>query len=340
MLSALRNDAGAGDANADRLAIQHLTMLMLTGFACTLLILTFLILASFQAVSMIDAGVRTRETLQVARAVAATPGGMNEVALDAIADTLDLEAARLTSFKDVKIDELSVALAVGSDQVVAWHPHLFGTRTFETVAPVRIGAGIFFTLIVAVIGWRMVVVGYRLDRRRAVATRLANTDTLTGLGNRRAFDEGLATRYAAAAAGDEGFVMISLDLDGFKAINDAFGHSVGDAVLQLVGQHLRETSRPGDLVTRLGGDEFAVLRSGADLDSYMGELRARMMQPLDLNGRRLHVSASIGMARSDDFPGSASQLTQAADIALYRAKRSGPGNAELAVPTPKVKRAA
>jgi GGDEF domain-containing protein len=311
MLDALRDDAEGGGAEADRLALQQLTMLMLTGFGCALLILTFLILASVQAVSLIDNGARTREALQVARAVSAAPTAMNDATLAIIADTLDLDGARLTTPRDVAENELSVPVpALG--QVVAWMPHLAGTRMFETVAPARIGAGAVFMLLLGIVGWRSLAIGRRLDRRRALAARLANTDTLTGLGNRRAFDDGLAARFAAAGTGDDAFALITLDLDGFKAINDTHGHAAGDAVL----------------------------RPATGLDAFLMELKARMMRPLDLGGRWLHVSASVGMARSADFSGSPSQLTQAADIALYRAKRSGPGNAELATPVLKARRAA
>jgi diguanylate cyclase (GGDEF)-like protein len=297
-----------------------------------------MLLASFQAVSMIDDASRGREANQVSRYVEAAPGGMNEITLDAMATTLGLHGARITSAASVTPDELSVSIALGSDRVVAWTPQLFGSSTFEIVAPVRIAGGIVFIAMVTIIGWRVVAVGSRLDRRRAAATRLAHTDTLTGLGNRRAFDLGLASRCAIASEGGEGIVLVMLDLDDFKAINDALGHSAGDAVLQIVGRHLRETAAKDDLVVRLGGDEFAVVRDATGLDDYLALLDARFDEPIDIGGKRLRIGASIGMARSDDFPGAPARLVQAADIALYRAKRNGPGNAELAIPT--VRRAA
>jgi diguanylate cyclase (GGDEF)-like protein len=320
------------EAQADTRALRRLTLLILGGLACTLFIFTFMLLASFQAVSMIDESARNREAAQVSRYVAAVPGGMNEVTLDAMSATLGLRGARLTRIGSVEPDELAVSLGIGSDRVVAWTPQLYGTSTFEIVAPVRIAGGILFVVVVAIIGWRVVAVSSRLDRRRAAATRLAHTDTLTGLGNRRAFDMGLETRLAAAEAGGPGIVLVMVDLDDFKAINDALGHSAGDAVLQIVGRHLRETAHRDDLVTRIGGDEFAVVRSATGLDDYLARLDARFDEPIRIGGQRLKVGASIGMARSQDFQGSAARLIQAADIALYRAKRNGPGNAELAIP--------
>jgi diguanylate cyclase (GGDEF)-like protein len=103
-------------------------------------------------------------------------------------------------------------------------------------------------------------------------------------------------------------------------------------VLQIVGRHLRESAGRDDLVVRLGGDQFAVIRDPGGLDDYLAWLDARLDAPIDIGGKQLRVGASIGMARSEDFPGAPARLMQAADIALSRAKRHGPGNAELAIP--------
>ena len=340
MPAATRKYTAGEVADADARALRQLSLLIVAGLACTIFIVAFLILAAMQAVGMIDEAARDREILQVARAVAAAPGGMNEITLAAMADTLDLDAARLTTTAAVTPAELVVPIATGGDRVVAWTPHLFGSRTFETVAPFRIASGAVFVLMVALIGWRVTVVGSRLDRRRAAASRLANTDALTGLGNRLAFDNGLATRYAAAGSGGPGFVLVSFDLDDFKAINDVHGHAAGDLVLQFVADTLRQAGDADDLAARIGGDEFAVLRSGEGLDVYLDRVKMRLADGLELGGRRLAIAASVGLARSEDFPGSSAQLLQAADIALYRAKRNGPGNAELAVPPPAPRRAA
>ena len=320
------------EATADTRALRQLTILILSGLACTLFIVAFLVLAAMQAVAIIDDAARSRELAQVIRYMDNVPGGMNEVTLDAMTRTLGLTDARLTQARDVQPHELSASLVMGSDRVIAWTPQLIGTRTFGLVAPLRIVAGVVFTLIVAVIGWRVVAVSNRLDKRRAVATRLAHTDTLTGLGNRRAFDQGLETRLAAAAETGRGVVLVLFDLDEFKAINDALGHSAGDAVLQIVARHLRETAAPNDLVVRLGGDEFAVVRDAGGLDDYLAAIDQRFDEPITIGGKRLKIGASIGMARSEDFAGQPGRLLQAADIALYRAKRNGPGNAELAIP--------
>ncbi len=341
MRRASRDETGApalrGAVDADARALRQLTLLVLAGLVCTVSIIAFLIFGAIQAVNVIDTAAIAHEQLQVTRAVAAAPGGMNEITLSAMAETLDLDRARLTTVASVVPGEATVP--IGGDRVVAWTPHRFGTRTFGILAPLRILAGLVFGLMVAAIGWRVHAVGRRLDRRRAIAARLAMTDALTGLDNRLAFDAALAARCAAAETGGAGFVLVSIDLDGFKAINDALGHAAGDEALQAVAAQLREVAAPDDLVARIGGDEFAVIRSGSGLDAYVADMLRRIATatPPGISGLRL--AASFGIARSEDFPGPL-KLSRAADAALYRAKRNGRGNAELAVPPPVVRRRA
>jgi diguanylate cyclase (GGDEF)-like protein len=319
---------------ADARGLRQLSLLVLAGLVCTMVIVTFLVMTSLRTVDGINQATSDREVAQVTRAVADAPGGMNEITLAAMAQTLDLIDARLTTQAQLRQGESFVTVASGSDRVVAWQPHLVGTNAFYHAAPLRITLCAIFILIVGAIGVRVHVLGRSFAQRRRAATQLAMTDGLTGLGNRLAFDAELNARFATAEADGPGFVLILADLDGFKAINDQFGHGAGDHVLQTVGFYLRESAQPRDMVARIGGDEFAVLCSGAGLDDYLADIRRRMATPLVLDGKQINIAASIGVARSEDFAGTPSRLTQAADVALYRAKRSGPGNAELAVPSP------
>lgn len=308
---------------ADVVVLRQLTLLVLAGFVAVVGILAFLILASIQAVTTIDAATAAHEREQVLRAIAASPLPINAVTADAMARTLDLDGARLVRADSLRPGELDVP--IGTDLILAWQPHRIGSNTFVQIAPLRIGGGILFLGFVGLIGWRLYVIARRLDRRRMAAARLAATDTLTGLANRLAFDTALAERFASGAV-EHPFALVTIDLDGFKAVNDTRGHAAGDRLLQQVGEQLRQATAPGDTVARVGGDEFFVLRSTVGVEAFVADIRERIA------AKGQGVAASFGIARSDDFPYSITALTHAADAALYRAKRAGRGSAELAIP--------
>ena len=221
-------------------------------------------------------------------------------------------------------------MALGGDRVVAWTPHLFGSDAFRHLAPTRIGLGFGFALIVGLVALYIRRLGRQLEQRRREAAHLALTDSLTGLGNRLAFEAALAQRLATG----EGFALILADLDRFKAINDALGHAAGDLVLQHVAATLRPAAPAAGAIdaARLGGDEFAVLCAVSALEDYLAELHRRLAQPLSLEGHSVDIGISFGVARRSDFEASPDALMRAADAALYRAKRRGGNATELAVP--------
>ncbi|HEX6921769.1 MAG TPA: EAL domain-containing protein [Actinomycetes bacterium] len=154
-------------------------------------------------------------------------------------------------------------------------------------------------------------------------TQQAYSDALTGLANRAFFrtrvEEALAQSFAAAEV-----AVLFLDLDGFKGVNDAQGHHVGDELLGLVGKRLAHSVRPGDVVARLGGDEFAILVTGPDAEEaavWVAErVRRSLASPFVLDGRELALGASTGIAVSDRGDETADQLLRNADLAMYRAK--------------------
>nr|MCU0986304.1 diguanylate cyclase [Acetobacteraceae bacterium] len=156
---------------------------------------------------------------------------------------------------------------------------------------------------------------------------LVTHDSLTGLLNRRGFDQALATLDDAT----RGASVLLLDLDGFKAINDLLGHAMGDAALRAVAARLVETVRGTGDIARLGGDEFAVLtRPGARVGALARRILAVLSSPLVLEGQTLRVGTSIGIARFPADGGSAEALLRAADAALYAAKAAGKGGIALA----------
>ena len=163
--------------------------------------------------------------------------------------------------------------------------------------------------------------------------RQALYDTLTGLPNRRLFDQELHRAVRDAPAKGEQVALLVMDLDQFKEVNDALGHHVGDELLQGIGDRLTEAF--GDrLVARLGGDEFALILAGAVDEAaaleVAGRIRAVLEQPFELGDVRLQSNASIGIALFPDHATAVATLVQRADVAMYNAKRSGAGAATYA----------
>jgi diguanylate cyclase (GGDEF)-like protein len=184
-----------------------------------------------------------------------------------------------------------------------------------------------------IVGWRGVIA----DVTEQVAAQerlhhLAHTDSLTGLANRFTLHGALR----AAIAQQRLVALLALDLDHFKLVNDTLGHAAGDELLQNVAARLLACRRPADLVARLGGDEFAVLvlddgEPGLDVDALCQRLIEALEEPVDIGGRAMRASASIGVARparAGEALVGADDLLVHADIALYAAKKAGRGRHE------------
>ena len=169
-----------------------------------------------------------------------------------------------------------------------------------------------------------VTLALRNSQVHAELTAQARTDALTGLPNRAAFQEALDA--AASPAGD-GAVVLFIDLDDFKAVNDRLGHRAGDALLREVASRLSGTTRAQDTCARLGGDEFAVLLPGtsaADAEVVAERLRQAVTGPVAIDPDVVRVGASIGLAVA--APGSdPDAVLQSADTAMYAVKNAGGG---------------
>lgn len=179
------------------------------------------------------------------------------------------------------------------------------------------------------------VVALENARLHRMVERQALVDGLTGLANRRAAAEALRAEAARASRLQTPLAVVLADLDGFKDVNDEYGHAVGDEVLRAFADVLRQTLRESDVAGRWGGEEFLLLLPGADEE---GAIRLAERIRAVLAGRSipgapgLRITASFGVAESDGECGG-DELVAAADSALYRAKRAGRDRVERAVPT-------
>ena len=168
---------------------------------------------------------------------------------------------------------------------------------------------------------------FREVRAGAVARREARTDELTGVANRRGFNE----RLAASVRGRDParpLSLLSIDLDGFKDVNDSLGHHHGDELLGLVAARMRLGLRADDLLARIGGDEFAVVLDGASTElaiEVTQRLQAALRRPLTLAGRELVPEASVGIATFPEHGRDTTELLRNADLAMYDAKAARTG---------------
>ncbi|HEY6798195.1 MAG TPA: EAL domain-containing protein [Kineosporiaceae bacterium] len=158
----------------------------------------------------------------------------------------------------------------------------------------------------------------------------ASHDVLTGLPNRAELDRALHAALGRAARNGSPISVLFVDLDGFKACNDRFGHAAGDHVLRVAAERLRAAVRPGDLVGRLGGDEFVAIVEGVppgrDTVRIGERIVASISRPVDVLGHHtVAIGASVGLAGCDRGQSSADQLLSEADAAVYHAKAAGRG---------------
>lgn len=158
---------------------------------------------------------------------------------------------------------------------------------------------------------------------------LANHDSLTGLSNRAAFHQRFQQALADACHRGTRLALMFIDLDGFKHINDAQGHLVGDEVLRIVAQRLRGVVREHDMLARVGGDEFVIMidrEEGPDTARRIAERAIEVLSgPMEMHGHTLRIGASIGIATHPPIRPDVDELLRRADQAMYAAKRAGRG---------------
>ncbi|MEQ6341711.1 MAG: GGDEF domain-containing protein [Gammaproteobacteria bacterium] len=201
----------------------------------------------------------------------------------------------------------------------------------ETLAADQIRRAVLWIVAILVSSLALILGAYvwSAKQRRKVAhlSWQATHDALTELINRRGFERSLHRFWISAIEENTAHVLAMIDLDGFKPINDTYGHQAGDEMLKAVSKTIKACLRNSDLVARLGGDEFAVLLHGCPLEHAQeiaeGIRRAIQETQVDWNGHSIGVGASIGLARITSKLESPQDAIEAADAACYVAKKAG-----------------
>ena len=231
-----------------------------------------------------------------------------------------------------EIDRVSMAAMSALERVVASQAARINDRTLSQL---RVGETLRTYVAWLLAGATAVLLGlfgfYRWvrERERDAARRierLAHYDVLTGLPNRVLLVDRLEQELARARRSERAFAVLMFDLDGFKQVNDTWGHAAGDAALAIVGERSRQCVRASDTVGRLGGDEFLAIlpetaREGAL--QVAEKLREALALPYPLAEAVATMGVSIGVAYFGVHGDNAQALTRAADAALYEAKRRG-----------------
>jgi len=164
---------------------------------------------------------------------------------------------------------------------------------------------------------------------------LAFYDTLTGLANRRLFEERLHQSVRMCRRSKNSLALLYIDLDRFKSVNDSLGHKTGDLLLKQVGEQLKASVRESDTVARLGGDEFAIILEEAAtgaLSQIAESILTKLSRPFSLDGHEAFVGASIGISVYPKDGDTTELLAQHADVAMYRAKDAGRNNYQFFSP--------
>ncbi len=267
-------------------------------------------------------------------------------ATSAVADALYLYQVATATYSEGSLVDALWPLAMFCFALAAWQPAetLDGTRSREWPAlavpglavlvalgllvyghfgPLELSAVMLAALTVLAAGVRTLL-AYREIRELAHSRRLALTDQLTGLGNRRFLYEELERAIAQARAANLRASLLVIDLDRFKELNDTLGHQVGDRLLEQIGPRLAEALPKGSSLARLGGDEFAALLPlGTGVEPALEvalAVREAVKRPFALSALHVEVDASVGVALFPDHGDSGETLLRRADIAMYQAK--------------------
>jgi diguanylate cyclase (GGDEF)-like protein len=236
---------------------------------------------------------------------------------------LDLELSSVHGF--------DVCRQLKSDPTIAAVPVIFITSTGGTAEKIQglsLGAIDYITKPFDTGEARArILAALRVKQLQDQLARNANVDVLTGVGNRRYFDQRAATELSRSRRQNQPLSCLMLDLDHFKSINDTHGHPFGDEVLRRMGQLLTDTCRTEDIACRYGGEEFVILTPGMERHAAtaLAERLRRAVESLDMQsgGNKVYLTCSFGIAEVDTGMHASADLVHRADMALYEAKRAG-----------------
>ena len=239
-----------------------------------------------------------------------------------------LEGVRFARTNDLASGEQSYPLRNAAGASVGyfiWRPVLPGSTILSDLGPL-FGIGSLLVGIAVLLLMRSLRGACtELVVSEAHSKHLAFHDVLTGLPNRAYFDDRLEKYLSDVRGGSGQLALLFLDLDQFKEVNDTFGHAVGDALIREVTAQLSAVISPGDELARMGGDEFAVIKRASSKEEVLGFcalLAATVGRPFEINGLKVAVGVSIGVAMAPEAGTDRGELARKADIALYRAKKS------------------
>jgi diguanylate cyclase (GGDEF)-like protein len=229
-------------------------------------------------------------------------------------------------------ERLTVEATAAVDQSLAFQTARINE---STNAQIQLGERLRRYIAGLLVGSIVVLVGLFAAYRRAQLREreaqrriehLAHFDMVTGLPNRALLSDRLAQETSRARRSSRGFAVLLFDLDGFKTVNDTWGHGAGDRVLAIVGERARKSVRASDTVGRQGGDEFLAILPETSLEGALGvaeKLRESLRAPYPIGNAEAHLSTSVGVSLFPDHGSDPEALQRAADAALYRAKREG-----------------
>jgi diguanylate cyclase (GGDEF)-like protein len=244
-------------------------------------------------------------------------------ARDRLSKTRDIS---LTAWERANI--LARSNVENSRWVVAGLPEANLFEAFETRKWTRVALLVVAVGLCAVIALVSII---RLETKRQRAQeeieQLAMTDQLTGLANRNQFNDRFDQSLKLARREDYPLVLMLLDLDKFKTVNDTFGHPIGDELLKKVAMIFTKHCRDTDVVARIGGDEFAILlvhtEEQRNIEMIANRIISEVCRPIEIDGNEMQIGTSIGISIFPRDGGDEENLIKNADLALYSAKDNG-----------------